>query len=238
VLDRRVPPSLDGSRVDVVLAGWLDETRARAQRRLAAGEVKVDGVVVPKSYRVSSGDRIVVAAPPPPPAPEPPPHVPVRFQDEHLAVVAKPAGLVVHPGAGARGPTLVDALRSQAPIGRSPVARTRFRVDADGRPAITHYDVLEAFGRAAAIDVRLETGRTHQVRVHLSAIGHPVTGDATYGASPALAAELGLRRPALHARFLGFDHPLTGERVDVEEPLPSDLVSALHRLRDRNPRGL
>ena len=81
------------------------------------------------------------------------------------------------------------------------------------------------------LDVRLETGRTHQVRVHLSAIGHPVTGDDVYGAPPALAAELGLSRPALHARLLRLTHPVTGARVEVEEPLPKDLVMALIALR-------
>ena len=283
----------------MVVAGWLDEPRARTQQRLAAGEVTVDGAVVAKSYRVRAGERVVVAAPPPEPEPGPPPSVAIRYEDEHLAVVAKPAGLVVHAGAGHRDPTLVDALRGQgmalaeasdeerpgivhrldrgtsgvlvvaktgaaydglvrafkahdvdrrywalvdgvpdprratvdAPIARSPVLRTRFRVDPEGGPAVSHYDVREAFGRAAVLDVRLETGRTHQVRVHLSAIGHPVTGDDVYGASPALAAELGLTRPALHARLLRLTHPVTGARVEVEEPLPKDLVMALIALR-------
>jgi 23S rRNA pseudouridine1911/1915/1917 synthase len=117
-----------------------------------------------------------------------------------------------------------------APIGRSGRNRTKFTVAPEGRRAVTHYDVEEDFGRAAVLQVRLETGRTHQVRVHLAAVGHPVAGDAAYGASTALAADLGLTRPALHARRLAFDHPVTGERIEVEEPLPDDLVAARARL--------
>jgi 23S rRNA pseudouridine1911/1915/1917 synthase len=223
----------------------------------------------------------------------------VRWEDEHLAVVAKPAGLVVHRGAGHHDATLVEALECEgvtlaetgdpdrpgivhrldrgtsgvlvvaktvqayeglvrlfkthaierrywalvegvpqppratidAPIARSAAVRTRFRVGASGRPARSHYDVREAFGRAAVLDVRLETGRTHQVRVHLSAIGHPVAGDEAYGASPALARELELCRPALHACMLALCHPVTGERIEVVEPLPVDLELTLQRLR-------
>jgi len=118
-----------------------------------------------------------------------------------------------------------------APLARSVASRTRFAVDPSGRRAVTRYDVLEAFGRAALLDLRLETGRTHQIRVHLAAVGHPVAGDLTYGASPVLAAVLGLDRPALHARRLAFDHPVTGEHIEVEEPLPPDLEAALARLR-------
>ncbi|MBA2577186.1 MAG: RluA family pseudouridine synthase [Euzebyaceae bacterium] len=299
--ERAVGPDDDGRRADVLLAGWLDEPRARAQERIAAGEVTVDGTVVVKSRRVRAGERLVVATPGAAAAANipPPPPVAVRWEDRHLLVVAKPAGLVVHAGAGARGPTLVDALRGMgvplggaadpdrpgivhrldrgtsgllvvaksdeayrglaaafrthdvereywalcdgvpdppvatvdAPIARSAANRTRFTVDAGGRRAVTHYDVLEAFGRAARLRVGLETGRTHQVRVHLAAVGHPVAGDLAYGASPALRAELGLERPALHAGRLAFAHPVTGERVAVEEPVPGDLAAALAVLR-------
>jgi 23S rRNA pseudouridine1911/1915/1917 synthase len=298
-LERRVSPSEEGQRIDVVVAAWLDQPRARIQQRLAAGDVRVDDVPVAKSHRVRAGERISLATPAPPPPPEPPPHVPVRWEDEHMAVVAKPAGLMVHAGAGHQGATLVDALKGMgmqlvetgdpdrpgivhrldrgtsgvlvvaktsqaygglvrafqahdierrywalvegvpdppratidAPIGRSPTARTRFRVDTSGRSAVSHYDVREAFGCAAALDVRLETGRTHQVRVHLSTIGHPVAGDRAYGASPVLALQLDLCRPALHAAMLGLRHPVSGERVEVTEPLPGDLTSALWHLR-------
>ncbi|HWB73115.1 MAG TPA: RluA family pseudouridine synthase, partial [Egibacteraceae bacterium] len=228
-----------------------------------------------------------------------PARVPVRYDDEHLVVVAKPPGLVVHAGTGVSGPTLVDALGAMgvplapaggaqrpgivhrldrdtsgllvvaktdaayrglvasfrrhdvervywalvegtphppratvdAPIARSTSVRTRFRADPAGRRAVSHYDVVEAHGRAAAVAVRLETGRSHQVRVHLAAVGHPVVGDRPYGASPTLAADLGLSRLALHARRLAFRHPLGGERLMLDEPLPDDLRRALEALR-------
>lgn len=300
LLQRVVSDDEDGRRADLVIAGWLNEPRARAQSRLAAGEVDVDGDPIGKSRRLRAGECVAVATPPPPaPAPRAEP-VPVRFEDDHLLVVAKPPGMVVHPGAGTRGgPTLVDALLGMgltlagvagaqrpgivhrldrgtsgllvvaktdeahaglvrlfkrhaierrywalvdgvpdppratvdAPIGRSKSQRTRFAADPLGRRAVSHYDVVEAYGRAAAVAVRLETGRTHQVRVHLAAVGHPVCGDLAYGASRALRAELGLGRPALHAGHLGFSHPVTAARVDLDEPLPADLVAALARLR-------
>ncbi|HUH08125.1 MAG TPA: pseudouridine synthase, partial [Egibacteraceae bacterium] len=122
-----------------------------------------------------------------------------------------------------------------APIGRHPTRRTRFSVDAAGKPAVSHYDVEEDLGRAARLTVRLETGRTHQVRVHLSAIGHAVVGDAAYGASAKLADELGLNRPALHARRLELIHPVTGVPIAVEEPIPADLAAACASLRGSSP---
>lgn len=287
-------------RVDVLVASWLGEPRGRAQAAVDAGLVTVDGVVVPKSRRVAAGARVVVADAAAEVERPAPPEIAVRYRDDHLAVIAKPAGLVVHAGAGTgNAMTLVEALQAagvplaagddpgrpgivhrldrgtsgllvvassqearaglvdvfkrhdvdrrywaivdgvpeppaatiDAPIGRSGRNRTKFTVATDGRAAVTHYDVEETFGRAAVLTVRLETGRTHQVRVHLSAVGHPVAGDSVYGASPALARELGLQRPALHARRLGFDHPVTGERIEVDEPLPADLVGAEHSLR-------
>ncbi|QBI21829.1 RluA family pseudouridine synthase [Egibacter rhizosphaerae] len=290
-----------GGRLDAVVASRLGWSRGQAQARIATGRVMVDGRPAAKSDRVVAGTRVVVAeapAPDPVPAPE---GVPVRYRDAHLAVVAKPPGLVVHPGAGVRSGTLVHALEAmgiplapaedperpgivhrldrgtsgllvvacdaealeglaeqlrrrevrrrywvlvdgqpdppsatvEAPLGRDPRQRSRYAVDPGGRPAVTHYDVVESLGEAARLDVRLETGRTHQVRVHLSTIGHPVCGDRTYGADPARADALGLGRPALHAAGLGFTHPVTGEWLAFEEPLPDDLESALGVLRDR-----
>lgn len=304
LLDRVVGPADEGRRADVVLADWLAESRGRAQSRLQAGEVTVDGVTVAKSHRLRGGERVRVDVVGPTAVP-PPDAVPVRYEDEHLLVVAKPAGLVVHAGAGRAEGSLVDALAAMgvpladpcgphergcptgrpgivhrldrgtsgllvvaktlaahaglsallrahdvervytalvdgvpdpprasidAPIGRSTTRRTRFAVTPEGRRAVSHYDVDEGYGRAALLTVRLETGRTHQVRVHLSAVGHPVCGDRTYGAAP-LGTELGLDRPALHARRLGFPHPVTGQPVTVEEPLPDDLVRAVGVLR-------
>ncbi|MFF1880446.1 RluA family pseudouridine synthase [Pseudarthrobacter sp. NPDC058196] len=117
-----------------------------------------------------------------------------------------------------------------APIGRHPGHDWRFAVIEDGRPSVTHYEVLEAFGKASLVEVHLETGRTHQIRVHFSALRHPCAGDLTYGADPRLAATLGLTRQWLHARQLGFDHPVTGERVTVISDYPQDLAYALEVL--------
>jgi 23S rRNA pseudouridine1911/1915/1917 synthase len=293
-----VPASAEGVRIDRLLATLLSESRAKVQARLERGEITVNDVTVGKSYRVQGGERIAVAPapqPPPPPAPAP---VPVRYADDDLAVIAKPADLVVHAGSGVTTGTLVDALRAMdmplapsddpdrpgivhrldrgtsgllvvaktdlalrglrkqfdehtvsrrywalvdgvpdvseamvdAPIARHPKDRTRFQTAPDGRPARTHYTVRESYGRASRVDVRLETGRTHQVRVHMAALGHPGCGDRVYGASAALGRELGLQRPALHAAHLGFVHPRDGRRIALDEPLPNDLKTAVERL--------
>ncbi len=117
-----------------------------------------------------------------------------------------------------------------APIGRHPAHDWKFAVMEDGRPSVTHYSVVEAFGKASLVRVRLETGRTHQIRVHFSALRHPCAGDLTYGADPRLAADLGLTRQWLHASRLAFDHPRSGEKVAVESPFPMDLQYALDAL--------
>jgi 23S rRNA pseudouridine1911/1915/1917 synthase len=124
---------------------------------------------------------------------------------------------------------LPDPVRGtiDAPIGRHPGHDYKFAVLSDGKPSITHYEVLEAFRSASLVEVHLETGRTHQIRVHFSALRHPCAGDLTYGADPRLAATLGLTRQWLHARQLGFDHPVTGERVTVTSDYPQDLAYAL-----------
>lgn len=295
-----------GSRLDVVLAEMLGVSRSAATLRIDAGEVTVDGRPARRSRGVAEGERIdiaVASAIPGGPAPALPP---VRYRDEHLVVLAKPAGLVVHPGAGHRDDTLVDALRAagvpleggddpqrtgivhrldrdtsgllvvastadayaglvrmladrevvrrylalvlgvpeeprgvvDAPIGRHPVQRTRFAVVEGGRPARTHYRVLgQGEVRTAdgttrtvgAVVCALETGRTHQIRVHLDAVGIPVAGDPVYGGDRAVAAALGISRPALHAAHLAFPHPVTGEQVSVTEPLPADLLAAFER---------
>jgi 23S rRNA pseudouridine1911/1915/1917 synthase len=290
-----------GVRLDVWLARTLATTRARAAARIDAGEVTVDGRPARRSHRVEGGQRIAVAAEVAAPEIAAPPLPPVRHRDEHLLVIAKPAGLVVHPGPGHAGGTLVDALRAagiplaaaggegrpgivhrldrdtsgllavacsdaahaglvealrrravtrrylalvdgvpdspvgriEAPIGRDPDHRRRFATVPGGKEAVTRYATI-ATGLVgdrpvALLACRLETGRTHQIRVHLTAIGHPVLGDPVYGPRPAVAAALGLDRPALHAGRLAFDHPVTGGRVDVTEPLPDDLATALGR---------
>lgn len=119
-----------------------------------------------------------------------------------------------------------------APIGRHPHHEWRFAVMEGGRESVTHYEVLEAFGRASLVEVHLETGRTHQIRVHFSALRHPCAGDLTYGADPRLAAELGLTRQWLHAHRLGFAHPRTGEAVEAASPYPVDLAYALMALSE------
>ena len=122
-----------------------------------------------------------------------------------------------------------DPLRGtiDAPIDRHPSADYRFAVVSDGRPAVTHYDTLEAFRSASLLEVRLETGRTHQIRVHMAALRHPCVGDLIYGADPVLAARLGLDRQWLHAVGLGFAHPADGRRVEFTSPYPADLQHAL-----------
>src|SRR6201997_1333120 len=126
-----------------------------------------------------------------------------------------------------------DPLRGtiDAPIGRHPSGDGRFAVVADGRPSVTHYDTLEAFRAASLLEVRLETGRTHQIRVHMAAVRHPCAGDRLYGADPVLAARLGLTRQWLHAIRLGFAHPADGRRVEFTSPYPADLAAAIDELR-------
>ena len=118
-----------------------------------------------------------------------------------------------------------------APIGRHPSADWKFAVVADGKPSVTHYETLEAFPGASLLEIHLETGRTHQIRVHMAAQRHPCVGDLTYGADPTIAAKLGLTRQWLHAVRLGFRHPATGSYVEFETRYPDDLQLALDRLR-------
>jgi 23S rRNA pseudouridine1911/1915/1917 synthase len=293
-----VPAGRAGQRLDLVVAELAGASRAATARWIEAGRVLVDGRARPKSHRLEGGERLrwepLEAQAPPELVPERLP-LEVRFEDEHLLVVAKPAGLVVHPAAGHPSGTLVNALLGRddprlssaggtvrpgivhrldkdtsglllvakhdrahaalardlaarriqrrylalvqghldpegtvdAPIGRHPRDRKRMAVVPGGRRAVSHWRVLERLTGLDLLEVRLETGRTHQIRVHLSSLGHPVAGDRTYGADPRLAARLGLERPFLHAWRLEFDHPVTRERIELEEPLPPDLEAAL-----------
>jgi 23S rRNA pseudouridine1911/1915/1917 synthase len=126
-----------------------------------------------------------------------------------------------------------DPLRGtiDAPIDRHPSGDGRFAVVAGGRPSVTHYDTIEAFRAASLLDIKLETGRTHQIRVHMSAVRHPCVGDFLYGADPTLSARLGLSRQWLHAVRLGFEHPTQGHWVEFESPYPDDLAHALEAVR-------
>jgi 23S rRNA pseudouridine1911/1915/1917 synthase len=130
----------------------------------------------------------------------------------------------------------LDPLRGtiDAPIDRHPSSDWRFAVMSTGKPSVTHYDTLEAFRPASLVDVRLETGRTHQIRVHFSALRHPCVGDLTYGADPAQATRLGLTRQWLHARELAFEHPATRDVVRFVSDYPDDLQHALNVLREAN----
>jgi 23S rRNA pseudouridine1911/1915/1917 synthase len=282
-----------GRRLDAFLAGPLG-SRAQAQRLIEAGAVRVDGAVVPKRHRMSAGETVTVdvpeaaaAAPDPTPAP-----FAVRYADDDLLVVDKPAGVVVHPARGHASGTLSQALAGlaaggedgragivhrldrdtsgllvvarsaeahrrlkhalqareitreylalvegrppartgtiDAPIGRDRRVRTRMSTDTDvPRDAITHFTVEEALPTTTLVRVRLETGRTHQIRAHLQAIGYPVVGDPEYGGG----RRLGLDRQFLHAGRLRFAQPFTGAPVDVRSPLPQDLGAALERAR-------
>ena len=285
----------EAERLDRAVAGRPEVgSRAAAERLIAGGAVLVDGEAKVKSHRLEGGEEVVVELPPeaPPLAPEPM-DLRVAWEDEHLLVVDKPAGVVVHPGIGHEGGTLVHGLlaldaaggdeerpgivhrldrdtsgllvvarsdeahallqdmirrreverrylalvkgsprsrtgRIEAPIGRDRFDRLRHSLDTPTpREAATRFEVLELLGPRALLEVTLETGRTHQIRVHLEAIELPVSGDPVYG----VAGDLGLERQFLHAARLAFDHPFTGERVEAESPLPDDLAGALDQAR-------
>jgi 23S rRNA pseudouridine1911/1915/1917 synthase len=278
-----------GARLDALLAEPLG-SRARAQRLIDAGAVLVDGRRVAKGHRLSGGETIEVDEPAEAPAPPVAPAAfAVAYQDEHLLVVDKPAGVVVHPARGHRQGTLAQALagvaaggedparagivhrldrdtsgllvvaRSEAahralraqlqaramvreylalvegrpparagtidaPLGRDRRLRTRMSTDSDEpREAVTDFALERALPRTTLLRVRLRTGRTHQIRAHLQAIGHPVVGDPEYGTP----GRLGLARQFLHAARLAFEHPVSGERIDLTSALPDDLVAAL-----------
>jgi len=287
---QRVPDSAAGERLDRFLAS-LPEVGSRgvAERVLTDG-VLVDGQARAKSHRLRGGEEVEFEAPETP-SPELAPErmdLRIAYEDEHLVVVDKPAGLVVHPAPGHATGTLVHGLlehdvaggdesrpgivhrldrdtsglmvvarseeahtrlqdlvrrrelerhyralvvgrprsrtgRIEAPIGRDRRDPMRHSLDSDTpREATTHFEVVELFPRHTLLDVKLETGRTHQIRVHLNAIGLPVAGDPVYGRPH----ELGLERQFLHAARLAFTHPFTGDPVDVESPLPDDLQIA------------
>lgn len=284
----RVPAEAAGERLDRFLATVLG-SRAAAERAVGAGAL-VDGVARAKSFRLSGGEEVAVPELPAAPVAPPPPVPRIAWEDEYVLVVDKPAGLVVHPGAGHAGGTLVDALagkvaggdperpgvvhrldrdtsglialartqeayerlselvrarafergylalvagepkslrgRIEAPIGRDRDDPTRMSLETDSpREAITHFEVEERLPGYTLLRVRLETGRMHQIRVHLAAIGLPVAGDPVYGV-PAPPLE----RQFLHAAALAFPHPLNGERVEAASELPPDLAQFLAAL--------
>ena len=277
------------------MLGALPEvgSRAIAERLVSAGAVLVDGDLRPKSHRLTGGEELELDVPDDRPLEPVELGLDVVYEDEHLLVVEKPAGIVVHPsgpeerttlahGLLAHGATggdperpgivhrldrdtsglllvarsdeaherLAEAIRVRsverrylalvrggprsrtgritAPIGRDRRDRTRHSLDTETpRDAVTWFEVRERLGDRTLLEVRLETGRTHQIRVHLESVGLPVCGDPVYG----VADDLGLARQFLHAHRLAFQHPLTGERLELESPLPRDLAEALDRAR-------
>lgn len=280
----------DGDRLDRALAHLSGLSRSAVRTLVESGKVMVDGTVV-ETVRHSVHEGAVVEYEPPDPVPALVAEAvdfSVVYEDDHLAVVDKPAGVVTHPGAGERGGTLaagilnrwprvrgvgtedrwgivhrldkdtsgllvvaldadaygglVDAIKRRrvtreylalvhgrppaptgtidAPIGRDPRRPTRMRLDQTGRHARTHYSVEGEGGGFTLLRVRLETGRTHQIRVHLASIGLPVAGDRVYG------RVAGSPRLFLHATRLAFAHPITGAQIDAVSPLPADLGAA------------
>ncbi|MGI8863557.1 MAG: RluA family pseudouridine synthase [Solirubrobacteraceae bacterium] len=285
-----VPPEAEGTRLDLFLAGPLG-SRSRAQSLIGARRVLVDGEWRPKRHAVATGELVEVREDEPAPEPEADMTAPfsVAYEDEHLMIVDKPAGVVVHPARGHRTGTLAQALVGQsaggdepwragivhrldrdtsgllvvakrdpvhralkellaqrllrreylalvdgrpqarcgtieAPIGRDRRERTLMSIDSEHpREARTHFEILRALTDTTLLQVVLDTGRTHQIRVHLAAIGYPVCGDKQYGGMP----RYGLERQFLHAARLAFAHPVTGEPIDVSSLLPEDLAAAL-----------
>jgi 23S rRNA pseudouridine1911/1915/1917 synthase len=269
-----------GLRLDAFLAArGAAPSRSAAQRLIEAGSVAVEGRALAKNHRVAAGETIAVAEREGPE--HAPPEVAVVFEDEHLLVVDKPAGLVTHPAPGHGDPTLADAIDGyivhrldrftsgllmvakteairaalqaelkarqitreylalvsghpdtetgtiDAPLGRDRRNRTLMSTRTDKpRDAVTHFEVAERLPRTALLRVRLETGRTHQIRAHLAAIDHPVCGDPAYGGR-ACGLRLGLDRQFLHATKLMFRHPATGEIHVCESKPPVDLRRAL-----------
>jgi 23S rRNA pseudouridine1911/1915/1917 synthase len=287
-----------GARLDVVVARRASVTRALAKAAIKDGTVTVGGRAARPSHRLEAGEEVTGSVTIPTvelPGAEAI-DVTIRYADDRVLVVSKPAGLVTHPARGHASGTLVnallglgeplsgatsirpgivhrldkdtsglllvakdddaqaylvDALRArrierrylalvrgrppadsgtiEAPIGRHPVKRRRFAVVPGGRPSVTHYSVRAAGERASLLDLELESGRTHQIRVHLAHLGHPVLGDRVYGGVSELSRDLGLTRPFLHARSLRFPHPDDGRAIAVTDDLPDDLAAALER---------
>jgi 23S rRNA pseudouridine1911/1915/1917 synthase len=305
-----VPRALDGQRLDRVVALVAGCSRAEAGELVDGGAVAVGGrTVTTRSHRVASGDALAVAVPERAAdgglAAEADVPVPVVHEDADLLVVDKPAGLVVHPGAGRSTGTLVNGLLARypeiravgqpdrpgivhrldrgtsglmlvarspaayealvamlaarrvdrryralvwglldapqglidAPIGRSSRDRTRMAVTVRGREARTGYEVVAGYAEPVEVSqlrCKLETGRTHQIRVHLASIGHPVVGDARYGGA---RQSLPLGRPFLHAEELALDHPTTGEPLAFSSALPAELATLLAGLSAGPARG-
>lgn len=298
-----VPPSLDGERIDAALAKMMGISRSTIADYAERSLIKMNGKLVGKSDRVAADAWLEIELPMAQPAlqviPVEVPDLKIVYQDDHIVVLDKPAGVAAHPSVGWDGPTVLGVLLARgisvttsgaperqgivqrldvgtsglmmvaktelaysrlkqmfrdrkvhkvyhaiiqghpdpfegtidAPIGRHPKAEFKFAVMNEGKPSITHYKLVEAFPGASLIEIVLETGRTHQIRVHFSAFKHPLVGDTMYGADPKLAAKLGLPRQWLHAMKLSFVHPITDEPVEFLSSYPADLNAVLEQLR-------
>lgn len=299
-----VPDTLIGERIDNGLAKMLGISRTKAQELLQANAVMQNALPAGKSDRLlQDGVLEVELLEGPPPLEvkaEDVAELGIIFQDEHLIVIDKPAGVVSHPSQGFEGPSVPGVLLSRGiqlatsgaserqgivqrldvgtsglmvlakgeraysvlkqsfrdrtvkktyhalcqgrpdpangtidtPIARSQRHDYKFTISEDGKPAVTHYKTLELLQAGALMEIGLETGRTHQIRVHFSHFSHPLVGDPLYGADPVLASRLGLSRQWLHAKKLGFKHPISHESVEFESQYPADLQLALTQLRD------
>jgi 23S rRNA pseudouridine1911/1915/1917 synthase len=298
-----IPAAYAGLRLDAALARLFPEhSRSRLQAWMKEGRVTVDGATAEAKRKVLGGERVCVAVVPVTAEISEQAEaiaLPIVFEDEHLLVIDKPAGLVVHPGSGNWSGTMMNALLHHAPhlaevpragivhrldkdtsgllvvaktlaaqtdlvrqlqartvkrhylalvhggvtgsgsvdapIGRHPVQRTKMAVisrGGAGREARTHYAVRERFAAATLVECRLETGRTHQIRVHMTSIGHPLVGDAVYGKRKSADARLdSFGRQALHAWRLALVHPASRVEVAWESPLPADFAGLLESLR-------
>jgi 23S rRNA pseudouridine1911/1915/1917 synthase len=300
-----------GARLDAYLAAHIDGwSRARLQRLIESGDVLVNSKLAKASYKVAAKDEIEVELAPAPASNFTPENIPLEivFEDDHVIVINKPAGLVVHPAAGVQSGTLANALayhfqqlanassirpgivhrldkdtsgllvaaktesahenlsdqfrarevfksyialvygvvkqesgRIEQPIARDPRNRTRMAIVAGGRGALSLYKVRRSYDSFTLLDVELKTGRTHQIRVHLSWLKHPVVGDELYGGGRdnnvqdvQLRAQIRkLKRQFLHAERLGFRHPQTGEPMRFVAPLPIELTDLLEKLEER-----
>ena len=231
------PDALVGKRFDVAVAKMLGISRAKAADLIESGQARVLGRDISKSSTLQAGETVEFDNVEERSEPEPIAHdMAVVYEDDDVVVVDKPVGVAAHASVGWTGPTVLGSLidRGVHITSYGKVSDFRFCVTPAGKEAITHWDVMERFGEATLVSVNLETGRTHQIRVHFSSIGHPLAGDAMYGANPQLSEALGLERQWLHAMQLEFRHPRTHVWTTVKSHYPADLQHALDVMRARH----
>lgn len=292
----------NSSRIDAWLAGKLEDySRSYIQKLCQDGNIKVNGIEVKANYKLKQGDRLTVSIPDAEILQVTAEEIPldIVFEDEHIIVINKSKGMVVHPAAGNYSGTLVNALmehcgeslsdingiirpgivhridkdtsgllvvaknnhaheflskklkthdikreyialvegiiyentgKIDAPIGRHPVERKKMSVNVkNGRNAVTHFKVLERFTSASYLELKLETGRTHQIRVHLAYINHPIIGDEVYGRRK---QRFDTQGQVLHARRLTFEHPATGKQMEFETPVPEYFTKLIQEIKE------